>query len=186
MKRAFRFRLARVARVRELLEETARAELSAALGELHKAEDRVALWTAELHAGRALLATAQVAGSLDAATHLARQQALETIEASIRFAEEERLRLAGLAEEARAAWQERRADKEALARLSERHRERHEAELARLEAAELDEVGSQRFARRAAGARPHGTDRPAGPSISCSSPGPLPADRPPAGSPLLP
>ncbi len=149
MKRAFRFRLARVARVRELFEETARMELSAALGAVHAIEDRIEAWTAELHESRAELGTAQSRGFLDVDAHLARHKAVTELERSILEADQERERLAEVAETARATWQERRADKEALARLSDRHRERHRAELQAAEAAELDEVAIQRARRKA-------------------------------------
>lgn len=163
MKRAFHFRLARVQRVRELFEETARTELSAALGAVHAMEDKISAWTEELRSGRADLARAQAHGHLDVDAHIARQRTLSTLEVRILEADAERERLAEVAEEARAAWQERRSDKEALARLSDRHRERHRAELERAEAAELDEVAIQRARRKS--------------QESASSPAPAPADK---------
>jgi len=147
MKRAFRFKLARVERVRGLFEETARAEFSAAIAAVHAAEEHLDGLRAEVLRGRSSLATVQAAGHLDARAHLARHEALSCVIDAVVTAEAERARLAGIAEELRLTWQARRADKQALTRMSERHKERHQAEVAKVELAELDEIAIQRAAR---------------------------------------
>ncbi|MDF1799700.1 MAG: flagellar FliJ family protein [Planctomycetota bacterium] len=147
MKRAFRFKLARVERVRGLFEETARAEFSTALAAVHAAEEHLDALRAEVLRGRSALAAAQLAGHLDARAHLARHEGLSCVIEAVVTAEAERARLAANAEELRLAWQARRADKLALTRMSERHKERHLAEVAKVELAELDEIAIQRAGR---------------------------------------
>jgi flagellar export protein FliJ len=145
VKRAFTFRLARVARVREVFEEEARGEFTAALAELHAREARCEALRLELDQGLAAQARAQLAASLDVTALLARERSLSTLGVALTEARAEAAQARAAAEERRTIWQARRGERQALDELSKRHKVRHLTELARAENAESDEVATQRF-----------------------------------------
>ncbi len=145
MKRAFTFRLARVARVREVFEEEARADFTAALSALLAAETHSQKITRALQRGRAAQAEAQGSRSLDVSALLARERSIETLGAALMKARELEAAARGHAEEKRSAWQAKKAEHQALQNLSERHRMRHYEEVSRAENAENDEAAIGRF-----------------------------------------
>lgn len=148
MKRAFRFRLARVLRVREVFEEQARAELTAALSALAFAEARCAHLRAEIARGQEAQLQSQSGGSLDVRALLARERALEMLDLELGTAHVAEAEARHFADEQRAVWQVRRGESRALEQLAERQKTRHGMEVSRLDNADLDEVASQRFSPR--------------------------------------
>ena len=149
MKRAFHFRLARVARVREVFEEEARAEFTLALREQHRAEARYQAARAGLIRGHEAQADAQCQGQLDVRALLARERALLGLEEELHQAHAGELEARRASEDMRAAWQVRRGERQALEELAQRHKERHGMDVSRMENAEIDEVASQRFSHEA-------------------------------------
>ena len=148
MSRTFKFRLARVLRVRSISERTARADWAAAEIDAQRAESTVDEALANIDSARRELGALQDAGSLAAGRVLASDQAISQMEAYLRS----RRVLSGeartLAEGQRSEWSERRRDEHALERLEERQREEHRAEVQRVENAENDEWASARARRR--------------------------------------
>lgn len=147
MKRAFTFRLARVARVREVFEEEARGALAAALLDLREAEARYDALREELDAGVRAQAHAQTAKDLDVPGLLAHERALETLQRRLAEARLAAAEARAVAEEQRSIWQARKRDRQALDELADRDKQRHLGELARAENAEADEVATQRFSQ---------------------------------------
>lgn len=145
MKRAFTFRLARVARVREVFEEEARGEFTTALHELHLCEARCDQLRQELDQGVQAQGNAQLAGTLDIKALLARERSLETLQRTLVQARQVAAQARAQAEERRAIWQTRRGEWQALVELSDRHKQRHMEQVNRAENAESDEVATQRF-----------------------------------------
>ena len=145
MKRAFTFRLARVARVREVFEEEARGAFTAALAILHAHEEHCEALRQEFDRGVAAQDKAQLAPNLDVAALLAAERSLTTLGVALTEARAQAAQARAAAEEQRSIWQARRGESQALDELAKRHRERHLVEVARAENAESDEVASQRF-----------------------------------------
>jgi flagellar export protein FliJ len=143
---AFRFRLARLQRVRELREEAARAELMLAEQARREAEDRLAAARGDLAAAEAELARIQARGELPLAAIVAAQAALPA------HARRIELRKRGLAERnaaadaARDAWHAARTDVRALGKLEERALGAHRDRERRREDRVLQEIVDRRVA----------------------------------------
>ncbi len=149
MKRRFEFRLARLARVRSVLEETARSEWSQAEGTAREAETE---WSTSADArARAQrdLASNLAGGSVDPRAVLQAQEAIDQLGALERTKREQAQTKRWQASRFQEAWQEREQDRQAIEKLEERDRQRHRATLEQVAQAELDEVASSRHARRA-------------------------------------
>jgi flagellar export protein FliJ len=148
MAHPFRFRLARVQRVRELYEESARAEFGIALGEANSAGAYVEYLRAQVTAARASLAQLQERPLLDPASLLAQDKCITSILALVMPAKKRHREMMVAAERARNLWIEKKADAQALEKLEKRAKDRHREELHSKENAEQDEVAVQRsFAR---------------------------------------
>lgn len=147
MKR-FQFRLARLARVRALQEEQARAEWQAAEQEARAAEARTARATADRDTARGLLADDLSAGALGPGEVMLAHGQLDRMDREIRQRREVQVTARFQADQARAPWEERRRDVRALERLEERARDDHHREAEAAEAQTLDEVASTRAARK--------------------------------------
>jgi flagellar export protein FliJ len=147
VKRAFQFRLARVARAREIFEEEARAHLAVAQGAANQARAHVAALEAAIQTGHATQATiqAQPGAPLDVRALLSRDQSLVSLQTALARARQLAAAADRVADEKRAAWQLRRQDCHALEELRKRDFERHLNGLQRVENAEMDEVAGRRF-----------------------------------------
>ena len=145
MKRAFTFRLARVARVRKVFEEQAQAALSAALLEQTALEARCDALRRQLDLGTESLAKSQTHASLDVSALIARERSLLQLGQELTQARHLAAEARRVVEEKRSLWQARRSDRQALDELSSRHKERHLHDLNRADNAEADEVATQRF-----------------------------------------
>lgn len=149
MANAFHFRLARVQRIRELHEEMARAEFSAALGEANQAGQYVEFLRAEIAGARMSMGHFQTHGVIDATTVLAKDKSVESMLAMLGPARHRHQELQFAAEIERKKWMERKADAQALEKLEKRHKDRHVAEVAQMENEQQDEVAIGRAFRRA-------------------------------------
>jgi hypothetical protein len=136
----FRFRLARVMRVRGLLERAARADWGASAREAAEQAALASGASADLAAARAALAAAQAAGRADPSSVLAADVALDSMGRHVAHRRTE-ADLAGVRErDRREDWTDRRRDHEALKALRERRRSEHRIALRREEALQMDEV----------------------------------------------
>ncbi len=159
MRRAFRFRLARVQRVRDAEERLARAAWGEAQAAAHEAADRRERRARALADARSELVRILEAGPVDPVWLGSAQEALGNGVIALRRAHEQARTLAERAERFALAWRERDRDRRALAKLEERARARHRAELERAEALEQDE----RALSRAASPGPPGPPEPGSP-----------------------
>jgi len=145
VKRAFTFRLARVARVRKVFEDEAQAAFSAALLELRNIESRCDSLRRELDHGHESLAQSQTHGRLDISALLARERSLLVLGQELTQARAAAARASAHVEHQRSIWQAKRSDRQALDELAKRHKLRHIQDINRAENAESDEVATQRF-----------------------------------------
>jgi len=147
----FRFRLARLARVRAAEEELARDRWQRAEQRYRSAEERAEGILEEIAMAVDALRRAQGDARLAPRHVLAIQ---ETIDRQRRALEEARHRaeqLRVLADEERKPWQALRMELGALERLEEKARATHRLEATREENKEMDQLASERAARRSAG-----------------------------------
>lgn len=147
MKRAFRFPLDRLLRLRAAEEDLARADLLRARTALNEAEEFRDRLRASLDRTRAERATLRSQGPFNShldelSGELERQLEIRIAGQATRIAAAEKV-----VEEALAAHAERRQDREALDRLSNLARERHTKEVAAADQAEADEASATRHAR---------------------------------------
>jgi len=138
--RRYQFRLEQLLALRHAFEQAARVELVSALAEEREMERSYLAALDSYKAERELLAA-----SSDVTTFWKEETWLSMAAASL-FDARSRLTLAmERREKARIAWIERSKEVEALERLKERYRIRHEQEYYRQEAVEVDSVVSARF-----------------------------------------
>jgi flagellar export protein FliJ len=142
--RRFEFKLQRLARVRKVQEDLARAAWQAAESVVREAEHR--LEAAEASVGESL----EDLRRLQSSPELVAARLVQAQEVVARLAERRDAiarQLPGLRAEAdrlREPWQALRTELEGLARLEEKARDRHRAEALRAEAAETDQVAMER------------------------------------------
>ena len=148
MANAFRFRLARVQRIRELHEELARAEFSAALGLANEAGEYVEFLRREITGARRSMAQFQGLGALDARAMIAKDKSIESMVAMLGPARQRHEQLQLAAEVQREKWLEAKSDAQALEKLEKRHKDRHVAEVQQKENQQQDEVAIGRAFRR--------------------------------------
>ncbi len=151
MKRAFRFPLARLIRLRAAEEDLARADLLRARATLREAEEFRDRLRDSLERTRAERATLRSEGPLDSnldqlSSELERQLEIRIEGQTTRVAAAEKV-----VEEALAAHTERRQDREALDRLSDLARGRHNKAVADADQAVADEASATRHARLRSG-----------------------------------
>jgi flagellar export protein FliJ len=160
--RRFRFPLARLARVREIAEQQARAALAQAEREAQQALEALHAAEHELASGRELLRAMLSAPHVEPSRVLLAQGTLSGLNARV-GARRTQWRARRVAADALALqWRQCRQDCQSLERLEERSLERFRAEEAVLDARGMDEIALQRMAARARGYRPEGisADRP--------------------------
>ena len=139
MKR-YRFRLEQLLALRHAFEQTARAELASALAEEREREGNYTAALASYRRVREMLAA-----SSDVATFCKQESWLSMAAASLSNARSKLAVATERREQARIAWMRRSREVEALERLKERYRIRHEQESMRQEAIEVDSIVSARF-----------------------------------------
>ena len=159
--RGFRFRLARVLRVRALEEGVAREEWGAAEARALAAEGEERALGERLQDARDQLADQACDGPLDVPARLAGQSATDQLELRRALGRRRAGELRAATEAPRAAWEASRRAVEGLERLSLRAEERFRAEREREENALADEVALRRSA--ASGRRAGRSDRKGGP-----------------------
>lgn len=149
MKRVFQFRLARVARVREIFEGVARAEFAEALNHQHALERRCGILRNEIAAGHASQAAVQSVGTgaLDITALLARERSIEALTRELAVTHQNFLKARTAAETRRGAWQDKKQDCKALETLEDRDRERHQKALFEYENEESEDSAAQAFTR---------------------------------------
>lgn len=153
----FRFRLARVARVREIEEESARAQWAAAESLAARAEAALEAARESATAARLELAQLQSAPRLDPAAVMRAHGLVQRLLARVKLAKEAWRQARIRADQQMALWRERDRDRKALDKLEERAHERFLAEEQALESAKADEVALQRALRPArTGSSPEG------------------------------
>ena len=160
MRRRFRFRLARVRRVRELEERVARATWGAAQSAASAAARAREGASAELLAARKHHVDRLAAGASSPASLLVEHRILDSqvhgLSAVSEVAKTRAAQAAALAD----AWRTREVARRALQELEKRARERHLIDLRAHEGAEMDEIAGMRDAgdRRREGRERRETD----------------------------
>lgn len=147
MKR-FEFRLARLARVRRIEEERARAAWQAVEAAARRAEQGVLVREAEVSEVQAALREAQSHPQISPATVLSLDGLLARAQERLVSERQRARRRRAEADSAREPWQRLRTELEGLDRLEEKARSSHKVERDRVEAQELDQLASERAARR--------------------------------------
>ncbi|MBI5363000.1 MAG: flagellar export protein FliJ [Planctomycetes bacterium] len=146
--KGYHFRLARLMRVRDVEERTAKERFLAADRIAREAEDAVVRARDAVRDAEGDLRAAQADRALSPTRVLTTLDALAGLRARVRVLHERSLPLRAAAEVERAAWSERRRDLRGLERLEDRDRERWRAEEGRREARTLDEVAAMRAEAR--------------------------------------
>ncbi len=148
MKR-FEFRLARLARVRRVEEEVAKAAWQTAVAIAREADERLAVIETQLTEAYEFLRQAQSEGQLHPRHVLNVRRSTQLLEDHKRAARESSRRAHAEADEARVPWQKAHAALEGLSRLEDKARDRFRQELNREEAKEADQIAIQRAVRNA-------------------------------------
>ena len=146
--RRFRFRLARVLRVREIEEQSLRAAWGAAEQAALHAEQRLAAARADLVEARAELARRQASGRMAAGEVLAVDQLLELRRKAFPVLAQRAAAARDEAEARRADWVGSRRERRSLELYRERALVKHREEQTRAEAAAMDEVAATQTERR--------------------------------------
>lgn len=146
MKR-FEFRLARLAKVRRIEEERARAAWQSAEAAARAAEQAVLEGEAEVQAAYQHLRTAQASSRLTPLQVISFNDAIAGLLRALDATRAEARRLADEAAAKREPWQAARAELEGLERLEDKARTKHRLERERLENMEMDQLASERTAR---------------------------------------
>ena len=146
--RPFKFRLARVLRVRELEEDALRGAWGAAEQSALQEEQRLAEARAGLVEARAQLSHGQAAGRVTAGAVLAVDQLLELQRRALPVLAQRASAARQEAEARRTEWMGSRQDRRSLELFRERALVKHRAEQTRAEAAAMDDVASAQAERR--------------------------------------
>ena len=147
MKR-FEFRLKRLARVRQVQEEQARARWLSAEMEARELEARVSKAQAQIAEALVHLRQAQAAPFVDPRSVLGSRSSIELMEDGRRRLSLQARSARKRADQEKLPWTSVRAELEGLARLEEKEHEQHRLEVERSEAVELDEIAAERQRRR--------------------------------------
>lgn len=160
---AFEFRLARLQRVRAVLEKQARERATEADQRARAAEGTAETRRLEIARAEDTLRAQQSSRAIALGDVLASQRAIEDLRARRRAAVERARTLRFQADECARTWRERKRELEGLERLEERDHAGHRLEENQREARAIDEVASMRaasVARRVKHARPHSGTTP--------------------------
>jgi len=144
----FEFRLARLARVRVLQEEQARAEWQAAEQEAEAARTHRDQAHADRVQAREVLANDLRTSSIAPGEVVLAHQQLDRMDREFTRRRELAATAQFHADRARTPWEERRRDVRALERLEDKARTEHQYEVEAAEAQQLDETALMRAARK--------------------------------------
>ncbi len=160
----FRFRLARVLRLRELLKDQARAQYGAAELAAQGGEAARDAALQEALAGLDALRARRSAGALDPQAVLVAEAAVDELRQRLAANRKRAVRLRAGAETACEVWNAARAGIQGLERLAERDRDRHRAEVEREQNRESDERALSKFGLKRRTDRPDEPDHGSSPS----------------------
>ena len=145
--RGFRFRLARLERLRDLNESNERAAYGRAQARCVETEQRIALAQQALAAALDAQREARHSPKFEPAQELAQQALVERLEGHVRQLMVQLRELEHEAEQQRKVWEQARTEQRTLTRLRERDLAEHLAELETREREEQDEWVSTQGAR---------------------------------------
>jgi flagellar export protein FliJ len=143
----FEFRLARLAKVRRIEEERARAAWQSAEAAAREAEAAVQEGEREVQAAYTLLRQTQSDSQLTPLQVIAFHEAVSGLLRALTATRTEASRLAAEALAKREPWQAARTELEGLQRLEDKARQAHRVERERIENMEMDQLASERTAR---------------------------------------
>jgi len=144
----FQFRLQRLARVRKVQEELARARFLGADREARAREESRDRLEAQVQQAYEHLRRTQTQPRVDPQAVLDASLSIDLMRHQERILGELARAARECAERERTPWQEVRAELEGLARLEDKDRDAHRLEVERRDAKELDEVAGERRRRR--------------------------------------
>ena len=151
MKR-FEFKLGRLARVRAVQEEQARARWQSAAAAARQLEEHVQATSRDIDQALDYLRSAQACAALDTGRVLNAHEALQLLERRRADLRRRHLGACARAEELRAPWQAVRTELEGLKRLEDKARGEHRRERERQDAATTDQIAIERATRGENGA----------------------------------
>lgn len=144
----FRFPLARLKRVRDLLESSARAEVAEANALARSAQEAVLARIASHRQAVEDQRATRTAGALDVAHELRDERHVDACVVAIAASRERAKEMEARAVRQRAVWTQRKSDSAALEKLEHKSRGEHVAEDAKRELEELDEVAARRNSQK--------------------------------------
>lgn len=182
MSARFSFRLARLLRVRSVLEGESRAAFGAAASVASSAEAEAHRLAVDLSAARREAAALTAPGSIEPRAVLCAEVAETSRRARLGAKRHEARTLRFQADQLRSSWLDRRVERESLSRLEERARQNWLAERAAIENAWVDETAGRRHHEKTSGrsepGSPSGDRAPAADGRSLGA-----SDRPSPGDP---
>lgn len=143
---AFKFRLGRLSRVREIQERNARNIWAAAEEVARNHQDVVDHFKNEIVRGRQELALIQAEEAMEISDVLRTQDLIERLEERRQVAAERAQTSRFQADQLQESWRQAKSDAQALERLEERAKDEYQLEERKLENAAMDEVAIQRNA----------------------------------------
>ena len=143
---AFKFRLGRLSRVREIQERNARNIWAAAEEIARNHREVVEHYQGEVARSRQELALIQAEEAMDISDVLRTQDLIKRLEDRRGVAEERARTSRFQADQLHETWRQAKSDAHALERLEERASAEHQLEERKLEIAQMDEVAMQRNA----------------------------------------
>ncbi len=146
---AFKFRLGRLSRVRDIQERNARNLWAAAEEVARNHREVVEHFQSEIVRSREELARIQATESIEIGAVLSTQHVIENLEKRRSVAEELARTSRFQADQLQESWQVAKSEARALERLEERQREEYELAERKLESAAMDEVALERTAASA-------------------------------------
>ena len=151
----FEFKLARLARVRHVQEEQARAKWQSAELEARHAQARVEGLGEQALVALGYLRDLQGQAQLDPGRVLSARRSIELLDSARRSALKNARACRARADVARTPWQNQRAELEGLKRLEDKARARFRLEAEQAEAKESDQLSMERASRKKLDARRH-------------------------------
>lgn len=143
---AFKFRLGRLSRVRDIQERNSRNIWAAAEEVARNHQEVVEHFQNEIVRGRQELARIQAEEAMEVSDVLHAQDLIERLEERRRIATERAQTSRFQADQLQESWRQAKSEAQALERLEERAKDEYQLEERKLENAEMDEVAMQRNA----------------------------------------
>jgi len=144
----FRFRLARVLRVRQIEEDVAKAAWSSAIATANEADRRVEATRLARQTSQTELSQALAGSKLTPAEVLTRHRTLDALSADLERRLQQARTLHFQAEQMRVPWEAKRNEVRGLERLHDKHKQEFQAGERLTESRLMDEVASMRAAKR--------------------------------------